>query len=81
MFGLSFWEIVVIGIVAIVVLGPKRLPELGKQVGKTLREFRRVTTDFRASMEEAADPIEKQSLPQVENSLKTKEPPAEAESD
>ncbi|PZO53365.1 MAG: twin-arginine translocase TatA/TatE family subunit [Phormidesmis priestleyi] len=40
MFGLGVPEIVIIGIVAIVVFGPKRIPELGSALGKTLRSFR-----------------------------------------
>ncbi len=40
MFGLGVPEIVIIGVVAIVVFGPKRIPELGSALGKTLRSFR-----------------------------------------
>ncbi len=40
MFGLGVPEMVIIGIVAIVVFGPKRIPELGSALGKTLRSFR-----------------------------------------
>ncbi|NJM97492.1 MAG: twin-arginine translocase TatA/TatE family subunit [Phormidesmis sp. RL_2_1] len=39
-FGLGVPEIVIIGVVAIVVFGPKRIPELGSALGKTLRSFR-----------------------------------------
>ena len=38
-------ELVVILVVALVVLGPKRLPEVAKQLGKAMAEFRRQTSD------------------------------------
>ncbi len=40
MFGLGVPEIVIIGIVAVLVFGPKRIPELGGALGKTLRGFK-----------------------------------------
>lgn len=40
MFGLGIPEIVIIGVVAVLVFGPKRIPELGNALGKTLRGFK-----------------------------------------
>ncbi|MEM1393912.1 MAG: TatA/E family twin arginine-targeting protein translocase [Cyanobacteria bacterium P01_H01_bin.150] len=40
MFGLGFPEMAVIGIVAILIFGPKKIPELGSALGKTLRGFK-----------------------------------------
>ena len=40
MFGLGIPEIVIIGVVAVLVFGPKRIPELGGALGKTLRNFK-----------------------------------------
>lgn len=40
---IGFGEILVILVIALVVFGPKKLPELGKSLGKGLREFRRST--------------------------------------
>ncbi len=40
MFGLGIPEIVIIGVVAVLVFGPKRIPELGGALGKTLRGFK-----------------------------------------
>lgn len=40
---LGFGEILLIVFVALLVFGPKKLPELGKAAGKTLREFKNAT--------------------------------------
>lgn len=63
MFGLSFWEIAVIAAVALLVLGPKRLPELAKSLGRGLREVRKATADIRNAV---ADPLEEMRQPLTE---------------
>jgi sec-independent protein translocase protein TatA len=40
MFGLGWPEVVIIGIVALLVFGPKKIPEIGSSLGKTLRGFK-----------------------------------------
>lgn len=52
MFGLSFWELAMILIVALVVLGPKRLPDLARTIGGGLRSLRRASADLRHAIEE-----------------------------
>lgn len=49
---LGFGEIVVILLVALLVFGPRKLPEVGRTVGKSLREFRRATSNLKAEFEE-----------------------------
>jgi len=51
MFGLSFPELMVVMIVALVVLGPERLPKLAKTIGKAMREVRRTTGEFKDMVE------------------------------
>ena len=52
MFGsLSFNEILFIMVLALLIFGPKRLPQIGRTVGKALGEFRRATSDLKRSME------------------------------
>ena len=53
MFNLGAPEIMVILLIALIVIGPKKLPDAGKQLARALREFRRVTTDVRADLQEA----------------------------
>lgn len=40
MFGLGWPEVAIIGVVALIIFGPKKIPELGGALGKTLRGFK-----------------------------------------
>lgn len=52
MFGsLSFTEIFFIMVLALLIFGPKRLPEIGRTIGKAIGEFRRASSDFKRSVE------------------------------
>lgn len=48
-------ELLVILVVALVVFGPRRLPELGRKLGKSMAEFRRVSDDFKRTWEREVD--------------------------
>jgi sec-independent protein translocase protein TatA len=39
-FGIGIWEVLILLLVLLLVFGPKRLPEMGKQLGKGMREFK-----------------------------------------
>src|SRR5215475_4741831 len=51
MFDIGLQEMLVIGVIALLVFGPSKLPELGRMVGRAMREFRRASDEFRATVE------------------------------
>jgi TatA/E family protein of Tat protein translocase len=51
MFDIGLQEMVVIGVIALLVFGPSRLPELGRKLGRLMREFRRASDEFRSTVE------------------------------
>lgn len=68
MFGtLGVGEIAIIFIVALVLFGPRKLPELGRTIGKAMTEFRRASNDLKATFEREMHSLEleNQSLQQA----------------
>src|SRR4051812_30874994 len=61
MFGIGMPELLVIMVVGLIVLGPKRLPEVAKALGKGLAEFRRVTGEVNKELEGARSMIEQEA--------------------
>ncbi|MGE0641082.1 MAG: twin-arginine translocase TatA/TatE family subunit [Thermoanaerobaculia bacterium] len=56
MFGpLGFPEMIFIVVLALLIFGPKRLPEVGRTIGKGMAQFRRATSDLRRTIEEEID--------------------------
>ncbi len=53
MFGpIGMPELIVIFVIALIIFGPRKLPELGKSLGKSLGEFKRASNDLRHTLEE-----------------------------
>ena len=52
---LGFGEILIILLIALIVFGPRRLPEMGRTIGRSLREFRRAASELRADIEADLD--------------------------
>ena len=48
-------ELFLVGVVALVVFGPRKLPEMARMIGKTMAEFRRVTGEFKETWEKEAN--------------------------
>jgi len=61
MFGISMPELLVVFVVALLVLGPKRLPEVARVLGRGLAEFRRATADITGELRDAKEMIEKEA--------------------
>jgi sec-independent protein translocase protein TatB len=55
MFGMGMPEILLILAIALVVIGPKKLPDLAKSLGRALGEFRRATNDLKSSLDADGD--------------------------
>lgn len=69
MFGIGMPELILILALALIVLGPKRLPEIARALGKGMAEFRRATDEL------------KEELRQVENEIQQSSPEATLEDD
>lgn len=61
MFTLGVPEMVVIFILALILFGPRKLPELGKTIGKTMTEFRRASNDLKATFEREMHSLEQEN--------------------
>jgi Tat protein translocase TatB subunit len=55
MFGIGMTELIVIFAIGLIVLGPKRLPELARSLGRGIAEFRRASMDLRREFMDASD--------------------------
>jgi TatA/E family protein of Tat protein translocase len=67
-------ELMMIMVLALLLFGPKKLPEIGKQVGKALGEFKRASNDLKRTIE---DEMEKASSAiKIDDPPKTDAPPA-----
>ena len=65
----GIWELLAIFVVALLVFGPRKLPELGRSLGKGLSEFRRASTELRSSLEREMHSIEQET--KIEDSTET----------
>jgi sec-independent protein translocase protein TatB len=58
---LSFPHLVVLFVVALIIFGPQKLPELARMLGKATAEFRKMTNDFRYALEDEVRDLERQT--------------------
>ena len=66
-------EMVVIAVIALIIFGPRKLPELGKSLGKSIAEFKRASNELKSRLEEE---IRTEELQEARKSAQI--PPAQA---
>jgi len=71
----SFSEMTFLFFLALLVFGPKKLPEIARQVGKALNELKRASNEFRSQVETEIANLERETKPEI---LPPTEPPRAA---
>jgi TatA/E family protein of Tat protein translocase len=71
---LGFPEMVFIFVLALIIFGPKKLPEIGRQIGRALNEFKRASNEFKAQIESEINQLDLDNQGQA--LLPPAEPPA-----
>ena len=70
MFGIGIPELILIIIIALLVVGPGKLPDLARSLGKGLAEFRRAADDVKSTLKETLEVDEvKKDMDEIKNSL------------
>jgi sec-independent protein translocase protein TatB len=71
---LSIPHLVVIFLIALIVLGPEKLPQVARVLGKAMADFRRITTDFRVQIEDEMREMERHTRVQQQMNSPTPSP-------
>jgi sec-independent protein translocase protein TatB len=65
MASMSFSETIFLFFLALIIFGPKKLPEIARQVAKYMNEFKRASNEFKAQIEQEISQLEIEKKPQV----------------
>lgn len=57
---LGMWELVLILVIALIVFGPQKLPEMGRAVGRAMREFKKATRELTDELQTVQADLEKE---------------------
>src|ERR1700675_4633997 len=63
-------EMIFLFFLALILFGPKKLPEMGRQIGRLMNEFRRASNEFRSQIESEINAVESDVKPQILPPLK-----------
>lgn len=62
---MGFSETIFLLFLALLIFGPKKLPEIARQLGKVMNEFKRASNEFRSQIEAEISQLETESRPQI----------------
>jgi sec-independent protein translocase protein TatA len=82
MFNMGMTEMIIIGAIALIIIGPKKMPDLARALGRGIKEFRKASTEFKSTIANEIDKTagtEVKDLAKMADQLKMKNTPKNIE--